>query len=171
MRLLTLIAPEEQIDILLKRGKVHKVAGHWDQSEADYRKAFEMAPTEATKKARAQFALGELYEERGDYALALEYLSRVKVARTALDDRSGLIEVLIEMGIVLWSQGEYASAYTPLNEALALAQATNNQAGMARSLINLGNVAYLQGDFIEARALYENSLALCQEMGYRWGIV
>ena len=61
-RLLPLIRPEEQIEILLKRGAVHELMGNWDDAQADYERALALAehatPPAHAAIARCQQAIG-----------------------------------------------------------------------------------------------------------------
>ena len=161
---------KEQTQIHMQRGQVFELMGKWDKAEADYRSAMELSKEDAASKASAQFALGKLNRLRGDYEPALDWLARAKQARKALEDTTGLAQVLIETGMVLWRKGEYAQLREPLNEGLALARGAGDKQSTAQALNNLGNVVSDQGDHVAARALYEESLALRREMGDKWGI-
>jgi class 3 adenylate cyclase/tetratricopeptide (TPR) repeat protein len=161
---------KEQTQIHMQRGQVFELMGKWDIAEAEYRAAMELSKEDAASKASAQFALGKLNRLRGDYEPALDWLARAKQARKTLEDTTGLAQVLIETGMVLWCKAEYAQVREPLNEGLALARAAGDKQSTAQALNNLGNVVSDQGDDAAARALYEESLALRREMGDKRGI-
>ncbi len=161
---------KEKIEIHLQRGQVQELLGNWDEAESDYRAALELGKDDAARKVDAQFALGKLHRLRGDYASALAWLGQVQVARTQLEDKAGLAQVLIETGWVLWRQGDYAEARERLTAALALAQEAGAKLNAAQALNNLGIVAWSQGDYAAARALYGESLNLRREMGNKVGI-
>jgi len=161
---------KKQTQIHLKRGEVLQFIGKYDDAETDYRAALESAKEDMTLKASAQFALGKLSRQRGDYEPALDWLGQAKEARTRLEDATGLGQVLIETGMVLHRKGEYEQSRQPLNEGLALAREAGDQLNIALALNNLGIVAFNQGDMNAAQTLYEESLALRREIGDKWGI-
>ena len=160
----------ERTQIQLKRGEVLELMGKWDEAERDYRAALDIAQDDMALKANTQFALGKLSRQRGDFEVAFDWLAQAKDARMALEDTTGLAQVLIETGMVLYRKGEYGQARQQLNEGLGLAREAGDNLGAARALNNLGNVADAQGDFAAARALHEESLAIRREMGDKAGI-
>jgi adenylate cyclase len=161
---------KEKLDIHLKRGQVYELLGNYDEAENDYHAALEFAKDDEALKASAQLALGKLNRLRGDYEPALDWLAGAKEVRRALEDKTGLAQVLIETGMVLWRKGEYAEARGPLNEGLALARKAGDKLSAAQAINNLGLVAVNQGDNAAAQSLYEESLSLRREMGDKQGI-
>ena len=161
---------EEKIQIHLKHGEVLQLIGKFDDAESDYRAALETAKDDLASKAGAQYALGKLNRLRGDYEPALEWLGQAREARTKLEDTTGLAQVLIETGMMLWRKGDYAQAREPLNEGLVLAREVNDKFNTALALNALGSVAYDLGNYAAARTSYEESLALRREMGDKAGI-
>ncbi|MGB8645345.1 MAG: tetratricopeptide repeat protein [Anaerolineae bacterium] len=80
--------PGEQIEIHLKRGQVLQLVGDWAAAETAYRSAFELAQQSgsARAQAQAQFALGALYNKRGDYPLALACYDQARAGWQALGE-------------------------------------------------------------------------------------
>jgi len=156
---------KEQTQIHLKRGDVYELIGKYDEAEGDYRAALDSAKDDIVLKASAQFALGKLNCQRGDYKPALDWLEGAKEVRAAIADTVGLAQVLIEIGMVLNRKGEYVQAREPLNEGLVLAQRAGDKLNTALALNILGHVAHRQGDYPTAKALYEESLVFSREMG------
>jgi len=164
-RLLPLLDdPKEQTDIHLKRGEVLRLIGKWDSSESDYRAALNSAEDAAALKASAQYMLGLLSGQRGEFETALGWLAQAREARTALEDKAGLAQVLDETGFVMSRIGEYEQARELLTEALALARQAGDRIETAWILLSLGGVAVEQGDYPAARALHEESLALSRDI-------
>ncbi|PWB68855.1 MAG: hypothetical protein C3F07_21160 [Anaerolineales bacterium] len=162
---------KEKAQIHLKRGEVLQLIGKWDDAETDYHAALDSADDDADLKASIQFALGKLNRFRGDYALAFEWLAKAKEARTKLEDKTGLGQVLIETGIGLWRKGEYTQAREPLTEGLGLVRDVGDQLNTALALNNLGDLTYRHGDYAGARVLYEEALALSRDMDNKDGLV
>jgi predicted ATPase/class 3 adenylate cyclase len=163
---------QEQIDIHLSCGEALHVMAKYDEAESHYQAALKLARdgNAPDLKARAQFALGRLKRSRGDYLPALEWLAQAQETYTALSNYSGMAEVLVETGSVLWRQGEYPQAREYLNYGLAVARERSNRAGMALAFYNLGNVSFEQGRYAEARTLGEECLAFYREAGQQEGI-
>ena len=170
-RLLPLLHdPKEQAEIHVKRGDVLELIGRYDEAEREYRLALDSARDEMALKASAQFALGKLNRMHGNYKSALDWLAQAKAARIALEDSTGLAQVLIETGYVLYRKGEYMQARALSNEALTLARKIGDTWSIAEALNNLGSAAMYQGDYAEAQALYEESLLYKREMGNKPGV-
>jgi predicted ATPase len=161
---------KEQTEIQLKRGAVFELMGKYDEAESDYRGALEIGKNDAVMKVGAQFALGKLNRQRGDYESALDWLAQAKQAYVDLEDIAGLAQTLIEMGMVLSRQGEYTQAREICDEGLLLAREVGDTLGAALALNNLGNVAWAQGDYAAAQAFHEESLRLRREMNNKAGI-
>ena len=155
----------EQAQVHLRRGAVLELIGQWAEAENDYRAALTLAGVDAAAQADAQFALGKLCEQRGDYAPSLEWVEQARAAWASLGDQAGLSRALIETGIVFFLKGDYPAARQHLEEGLTLARACNDQPGVALALNRLGHVAWNQGDYSAARALFEESMALWRELG------
>jgi adenylate cyclase len=168
--LLLLDDAKEQAEIHLKRGNVLELIGRYDEAERDYRLALDSSGDNVAMKASAQFALGKLNRLHGNYESALDWLMQAKNARTEMDDRTGLAQVLIETGYVLYRKGEYTQARELSAEALALAREIGDRWSIAEALNNLGSAAMYQGDFAAAQTLYEESLVYKREMGNKPGM-
>jgi adenylate cyclase len=161
---------KEQTEIHLKRGQVYDLMGKWNEAESDYRAALELSKDDAALKANAQFALGKLSSQRGDFDIAVNWLVQAKEAYMALDDTIGLAHVFIEMGIVMYRKGEYTQAQKQLSTGLELASDIDDKADTALALNNLGNLELAHGNTIAARQRYEESLILRRQMDDRKGI-
>jgi tetratricopeptide (TPR) repeat protein len=161
---------EEKTQIHLKRGEVLELMGKFDDAESDYRAALDLANDDMALKAGAQFALGKLDRQRGDYAPALDWLEQAKEACTKLEDTTGLAQVLIESGTTVWNKGEYDLANELYNKGLALAREAGDKLRMAQALNTLGIMVWSLGDYAAAQALFEESLTLRREMGDKRGI-
>jgi tetratricopeptide (TPR) repeat protein len=161
---------KEQIQIHLQRGQVLELMGRFDEAEADYRLALEIARDDAALKASAQYALGKLFRMRGELESALGWLSQAQAARRRLENTAGLAQVLIENGFVLFRKGEYEQAREALKDGLTLAREVGDPLITGKALNNLGALAFAHSDFAAARALFEESLALQREAGNKAGI-
>jgi len=170
-KLLPLLKDEkERLEILMQRGTVKELMGRYEEAEADYHIALEMAGDDMEAMADAQLALGKLKRLRNDHDSALEWLAQAKEGYTTSDNQIGLARVLIETGWALNRKGEYVKAYKPTDEGLKLAREVNSKPEIALALNNLGALSLLHRDYPTARKLYEESLALRRELGDKAGI-
>ena len=128
-------------------------------------RTLELAEQGTDLRARAEFALGFLYRQRGEYETALRWLEQAQADWLVLADQSGLGRTRVEMGVALWQKRDLTLAKEALTEGLALARLAQDKAIIARALDNFGIVARIQGDSVAARAFYEESLALRREIG------
>lgn len=166
-RLLTLIAPGEQIEFRLKRGAVLELIGRWAEAEADYRAALEPSGQDGAAKASAQFSLGRLYRKRGETETALEWLAQARDGRTAMNDGIGLAQTLIEISSAFESKDEYARAWALCEEGLALARELDDKRDIVTALNLLGILCYDQGDIAAAQVWFERNLAFARELDDR----
>jgi len=172
-RLVTLTdEPQEQIEALLKLGAVLKFTGRWPEAEARFRQALAQASASASPLAEARTfqALGNLERYRSDFPVALAWLWQAHDCYTRLAERTGLCEVLSEIGNVGYQQGEYAEAKLHLLASLALARELEQPAMIALALHCLGNVAFDQGDYVATKTFYEESLAIRRQIGDKVGL-
>ncbi len=160
----------EKLAIYLQRGQVLEVIGKWVEAESDYRTALALALDNAAQKAGAQFALGKLNRQRGEYETALGWLAQAREMHTIANNGAGLAKAVIETGIVWWRQGNYVEAQARLKEGLGLAEQAGDRQSHALALHNLGNVAWFQGEFATAGALYEQALTQRRKIGDKPGI-
>lgn len=165
-KLLSLLADEmEKFEVYLKRGQIFELMGQLDKAENDYRAALEFARDDLTQQADAQFALGKLNRQKGEFESALAWQAQTKNIHATLNNTVGLAQVLTETGIIWFRKGEYAQASEILNEGLALAREANDALITALALHNLGTVCFEQSNYGTAKELFEESLSLGRETG------
>lgn len=165
-----LAAGQEKIDIHLKRGQVFELMGRYDEAESEFLAAWTLADDDPRWKAAAGIALGKLNRQRGEYESALAWLLQSEQACAALEDQTGLAQVLIETGMVLFRKGEFDQSRAPFRQGLELARSAGNIPEAALALTGLGNISNSQGDYAAARSLYLEGLGLFREAGDKWGV-
>jgi class 3 adenylate cyclase/tetratricopeptide (TPR) repeat protein len=164
-----LLDNREKVEIQLKRGEILALTGQYDDAEHAYRAALELAGNDVAQKASAQFGLGRLYLLRGDYSPALDWLEQAKKVRMALEDTRGLVQVLTDVGMVLYRKGDFEEARELLNDALRLAQRVKDQDGIVAVLQLLAGVALNLGENSTAQMLEVENLTLSREIGNTGG--
>ncbi|GAB4581863.1 MAG: adenylate/guanylate cyclase domain-containing protein [Anaerolineales bacterium] len=171
-RLLLLLPPIEQIEILLKRGTVYELMGNWEEALEDYTRALSFAEQHQLpiQLAQSQQALGVIYRWRGEYDRAMTWFETARAGWEALGHSPELIQTQVQIGIIHWRKGDFAAARTHLEASLTLARQENDLKGMAFAINNLGNVAWRQGDHAAAQKFHEENLTLRRQLGGKRGI-
>jgi predicted ATPase len=118
-------------------------------------------------RARALFAAGVFAFDQGDVDEGWRLHSQCLEIYRELDDRAGIVVVLVGLGAHYSGRGEYDRARGVLEESLRLWEELGDQAGYARSVSNLAYVARGQGRYDEARALYRQAAAMFEGLGDR----
>jgi len=161
---------EEKAQLHLKRGQLLEFIGRFDEAESDYRKTLSLSPTDNIQSAKAYFALGKLNRHRDEHDVAEDFLARAQKIYSKLENKVGLIKVLIETGNLFWRKSEYEQARKSLHEGLALAQSSGYAVEAAHALNSLGLVDLHQGEYASARTLFEEGLELQRELHNKVGI-
>jgi predicted ATPase/class 3 adenylate cyclase len=170
--LLALIDPQEQADLLLKRGKIFELIGRWNETEQDYHTALTRAEQiqNTALVAESQYRLGAFCRLRGNYPAALDWLNQAETRWKTLGDLNGTCQVRIEQGNVRFSQGNLAQARQDLEDAYAQTHTLENKSLSARALNQLAIVERALGEHAMAQAHHQASLALWRELGFKPGI-
>ena len=171
-RVLPLLPPEEQVDVMRKLGGVMQLVGRWVEAEKLFREAMTLAEVVDDRSARAYciMASGELLRLQGSYAEALEWYERARTEFDKLDDRNGVAQAVHYAGNVATQQGELDAARDLYEGALAVRREIHDRAGEANLLNNLGIIAEYQGDYVSASASHQETLAIRRELGDRLSI-
>ncbi len=164
-RLLPLLHRGERSAVLLRLGEVLRHCGRWDEAEARFREALDLAPDHATA-GRARLALGALETRRGEYGAARQWLAQSRNDFAAARERGGDGEALEQLGMVAWYTGDYDTALTLLEQALALGGAGDPRRA-AQMLNNVGLVYWARHELGRALDCFERSLRMATEAGNR----
>jgi predicted ATPase len=169
---LPLLAASEQVDTLLKIGKVLELTADWAGAGEQYAAALALAQEldDAGRQAWCEAASGELLRKQGQYAAAADWLGRAHARFEEVGDLTGIGQALHTAGTVAVQQGEYARALNLYGQSLDIRRQLDDRRNIAALYSNLGIVARYQGDMAAARRYYLDSLALREELGDRWAI-
>ena len=110
--------------------------------------------------ARAEFGLGKLCSDLGDFAAADKHFKACIEVRRALGDILGLAEALSALAVVAVNLRTYDDARALGEEALHISRQHGDARVTGRALHDLAMVAREQGDYARARPLYEESMAI-----------
>ncbi|HXF61753.1 MAG TPA: tetratricopeptide repeat protein [Caldilineaceae bacterium] len=168
-RLLPLLPPAEQVEVMRKLGEVLQLVGRWDEADARYAEALALAERTGQRAAQAwcQLASGELLRLQGAYSEAWAEFSRAQAVFEELGEQQGVAQVLHVAGTLAAQQGDYQTAHARYTESLRLRRAFGDMAGEARLLNNMAIIAEYQRDLDTAHALHLESLAIRRRLADR----
>ncbi len=113
---------------------------------------------------------GIVYEMKGDYTRALEFLEKSIAGNEEIGNKWGISEAEIVIGVLFEEQGNFPKALEHYNKALAIDEEIGNKEGMAMSLNNIGNIHSTQDNSLRALEYYKKALAIDEELGIKQGI-
>ena len=118
------------------------------------------ADADTAGAADAEFGLGKLSIDLGDYAAADGYFRTCIALRRELEDPGALAEALSSLSVVAINLRVYEEARSLGEEALKISREQRDRRGIANSLHDLGLVAREQGDYGRAVTLFDESMAI-----------
>jgi len=110
--------------------------------------------------------LGEIAEERGDYARAEQYLKESLDLARQIKDYEGVCELLGDLGNLSLKQQQWDSAASTFQEAFTVSQAIKNSEITAASLYGFAQISVAQGDIAKAYEHGQASLRLFEAMNH-----
>lgn len=168
-RLLPLLPPREQIDILYRIGEIWQLTGKWTEAESAYRQALDLAQAEGDDlaQARCRTALGALFYIRGQLDEALELLEQAQREYERLGLSDPVDTPLGYIGNLYLQRGDYQRALAYLERWLNLATQAGDRRGISKATANIGHVHFYQGNYRRALECFEQWLQLVSELGDR----
>ncbi len=121
--------------------------------------------------ARDYGHLGNVYEKRGDYALAETMHRKAKTLNEALDHKVGMAANYVDLGALYLTRGDLAQAEEMYEKALAITN--DGSAGKENSVIaarGMGEVYLLRGRFDQAETVLKTALELHEALGSKEGM-
>jgi len=106
---------------------------------------------------------GNRHQVHGDFDKALRCFQLEHVVAEKIDDRGGIAEAWIDIGMLKYAQGDYEQALPLARKSLALYEAARLKRGMAFALVKLGEIYRIRGEYREAFDCVQKSLRLYEE--------
>ncbi len=168
-RLLPLLPPGEQTEVLCDLGQVWQLIGKWAEAEAAYRQALALAEQANAPRqhAQCQLLLGHLMWYRAAYPEALAWLEKARAEFEQIGDQLGLSQAIGRMGLVYRLQSEYDRALERFSLQIQLATENQDPAGVTEAIGHMGNVYLDRREYAPALECYERQLKLATEIGNR----
>jgi two-component sensor histidine kinase len=109
--------------------------------------------------------LGVICMYKAEHKLAIKHFQDGKLAFEAADFKSGLANILGNIGLTFQNQGDAEQAITYQLKALKIRQAIGDKKGLAVSYSNIGHIYHFQGKYNEALSYLLNGVKIFDEIG------
>ncbi|MHB8654055.1 MAG: CHAT domain-containing protein [Terriglobia bacterium] len=120
-------------------------------------------------EAQTLNAIGNTYENLGDFDKALDYLHRALAIKQELGDRLEEGKTLSNLGLVFWDQADYPKAIEHFNRSLQIAREVKDQKLEGTVLNNLGLVYDEMGEYTRSLDYYKQALEIQRGIHFERG--
>lgn len=155
------------------QGIIYKDLGLFDLG-AEYLYAaatvLEHVPASVREYTGAVNALGLLYLETNDHALAEEYLHRALLARKSFDYAYGIAGSYNNLGLLYRDMGQRDRAMAYFDSSLTVKRGLDSGHSLASTLANLGEIHLDNKDFDRAETAFREAYAIRRESNSIKGI-
>jgi len=157
---------QTQVQLLNELGYRHLYLKNFEKASSFLKNALATSnPENLSERATTLRYLGNLAEEQGDWAGALELYIQSESICLEIGNRFSLAKLLDDMGILYLNQGRWEEAASCHEQSLQIHTLTGGRKNRSITLNNLG-IAYLnQGRWEEAASCYEEFLSLFGKFG------
>ena len=157
---------EQQQEIHISLGELLITTGQYDHATEHLEKALALAIERGDRvgQARACRWMARMYELRGEYPPALEWVQRGLDA-LAGQETTEAAELSLIAGLIYTRQGDYDEALTQCQSAMRSANNLHETTALARAYNLLGHISRLRGNSAEAIGHFEQALTLYQQAG------
>ena len=107
--------------------------------------------------------ISQIYDARGDYDAALDYLEKSLKIRQEIGDRAGEGTTLNNISQIFKARGDYDAALDYLEKSLAIQQEIGDRAGMIPTLHNMAHIHQQNEDWQGAVQAFLQALQLAKE--------
>ncbi|RXK87528.1 tetratricopeptide repeat protein, partial [Chlorobaculum sp. 24CR] len=114
--------------------------------------------------------ISQIYDARGDYETALEYLKRSLKIRQEIGEKSGEGTTLNNIANIYHARGDYDTALEYLKRSLSISQGIGNKSGESTALNNMSTLYHARGKYNDALWCLKRSLSILQEIGDKSGL-
>jgi tetratricopeptide (TPR) repeat protein len=120
---------------------------------------------EDTIKINSLNSLGKEQIIKGAFQKADSFINEAVVQSEKLNFEKGLLNALLNRGVVFWYQDNYPKALDSYFKALKIAEHLNNRLLISRALANIGLVYSSKKEFTKALDYYNKALKIKQDIG------
>ena len=157
-----LLAQAQTADKLLTHARQAAAQGDPRAALPEFERVLTLYRAQHDRHGEAQTlnAIGNAYENLGDYVRALDYLHRALAIKQELGDRLEEGKTLSNLGLVFWDQGDYPKAVDHFNQSLQIAREVKDPKLEGTVLNNLGLVYDEQGEYTRSLDYYKQALEI-----------
>lgn len=161
------------VEAALGLGRLREAEGQWQQAEALYRDALELAwqYRSRTRGAKALQHLGRMFRTNGKVVQAIDHLAPALRLYEAAQDLKGLASACDDIGRAYWTVGRLDPAQQFLKRAAQYREKMGDRRGQAATLCNLGIVLLSKGRLEQAQAYLERACQLQRDRNNLFGLV
>ncbi|HLY62103.1 MAG TPA: CHAT domain-containing tetratricopeptide repeat protein [Terriglobia bacterium] len=147
-----------------KQGDARAALPEFDRALALYR-----AQHDRHGEAQTLNAIGNTYENLGDYDRALDFLNRALAIKQELGERLEIGKTLSNLGLVFWDQADYPKAIDHFNQSLQIAHEVKDQKLEGSVLNNLALVYDDQGEYTRSLDYHKQAIEIQRAIHYEEG--
>ena len=166
--------PDEELglDLYQERGGIYQDTGRFDQAEADFRAAHDLAERAGDRMGQAHVLnhLSYLQFQRGDFDKAAAIAHQVLHLSAAAGLQSETATGLFNRANAIRNLGRYQQAIALYEQAAAIYETSGEQARLADSLNRMGAALYHTGDYARGQRAMERSLSIRRRLDDKVGI-
>ena len=178
------VAAQTNLTIHLgKEGDAWKVA-HYRSSEEELANAIAAAKDDGGRRAlldehrdlitvqldKALLVIADRLIGQGGYPQALELYRIIGPIAAQINDKVGVADVCLGVGVVSFRTGDYQKALERYQESLHIYEEAGDKKGIARVLGNIGSIHKVQGRVAQALEFYQKGLEVYRDIGDKRGI-
>jgi len=157
-----------QMIALKQLGRAYYALGDYRQTIGYYQKFGEVYLQEYQKKRLVLGNIGLAYYKLGDFDCAIEYLEKHLQLAKKINDRQGMKDAFLHLGLVDQSRGNSFTAASYFHESLLIAQDLGDALGEAKTVGSLGNICTELGTSRRGLKYQKQHLRIAQDIGYYW---
>lgn len=154
---------------LTRRSGAFRLRGEYDAALKDAQEALAITAGGTDQPfSRSQIlrAIGMVYYQKGELAIALDFLNQAIEIIQALGDKESMAKLLVDLGLVQRVMGNYPGAEEAYQRALDFLQSSKNYPWQANLLNNLSMLQSLTGNYEEAAVNLDKALDYARMGGY-----
>lgn len=158
--------PEEAIDLHINSGSIYHLIGERNEAREHYHRALQIATEhQITRKImECETRLGNAWLLHADYSQAMTWLEKAYAHATEINDRPGICDALLEIGITHWRLANADRSAEYLQKSIEIAHELHDKKKEAYALTVLGQLEVQAGHPENAHAIYESALVLAREI-------
>ncbi len=163
---------DEEIEILLKKGKILDLIGKWDEAIYILKEGIEIAKNSKNQKREAELKVlyGKVLQETSDYDGALEVLQEAVQSAKTVSDKKILANTMDNIGEIYRLKGDYDTAMSNFQKSLIIDAEIGDKLGASDSLNNIGNIYRHKNIYDKALECHLKSISIKESIGDRDGI-